>query len=74
MGGVWTSRAASETRRNARHNIPRTGRILIGQGRDAVDVALATSYGDARLVSIKVWADEFKDAPAGAELVKESQL
>ncbi len=43
---------------DARHNIPRTGRVLIGRGHDAVDVALVTSYGDARLTTIKVWADE----------------
>ena len=43
---------------DARHNIPRTGRVLIGRGRDAVDVALATSYGSARLDVMTVWADE----------------
>jgi transglutaminase-like putative cysteine protease len=52
IGGEWHTF-------DARHNIPRTGRVLIGQGRDAVDVALATSYGDARLANIRVWADEY---------------
>jgi transglutaminase-like putative cysteine protease len=46
---------------DARHNIPRTGRVLIGIGRDAVDVALATSYGSAQLQTIRVWADEVKE-------------
>ncbi len=43
---------------DARHNFPRIGRVLIGRGRDAVDVALATSYGTAQLDSMVVWADE----------------
>jgi transglutaminase-like putative cysteine protease len=43
---------------DARHNTPRVGRIAVGRGRDAVDVALVTQYGAARLVRIKVWADE----------------
>ncbi len=45
---------------DARHNIPRTGRVLIGRGRDAVDVALVTTYGNTSLNWIKVWADEYK--------------
>lgn len=57
VGGEWHTF-------DARHNIPRVGRVLIGQGRDAVDVALATSYGNARLVKMTVWADEI--VPAGA--------
>ncbi|HEX2909593.1 MAG TPA: transglutaminase family protein [Chloroflexia bacterium] len=43
---------------DARHNIPRTGRVLIGQGRDAVDVAMTTIYGGSRLLKMRVWADE----------------
>jgi transglutaminase-like putative cysteine protease len=43
---------------DARHNVPRIGRVVIGRGRDAVDVALTTSYGAARLVKMTVWADE----------------
>jgi transglutaminase-like putative cysteine protease len=42
---------------DARHNTPRIGRVLIARGRDAVDVAITTSYG-GRLVSMEVWADE----------------
>jgi hypothetical protein len=33
------------------------GRILIGRGRDAVDVAMLTTYGPADLHSMTVWAD-----------------
>jgi transglutaminase-like putative cysteine protease len=43
---------------DARHNRPRIGRVVIGRGRDAVDVALATSYGAATLTRIQVWADQ----------------
>ena len=42
---------------DARHNMPRIGRVKIAQGRDAVDVAMVTSYGNARLQSMTVWTD-----------------
>ncbi len=41
-----------------RNNAPRMGRVVIGYGRDAVDVAMATTYGAATLVTMQVWADE----------------
>lgn len=43
---------------DARHNTPRTGRVLIASGRDAADVAFSTVYGATQLSSIRVWADE----------------
>lgn len=43
---------------DARHNQPRTGRIIIATGRDAVDGAWATGFGSARFVQLQVWADE----------------
>lgn len=43
---------------DARHNVPRTGRVVIARGRDAVDTAFLTIYGDSRLTSIQVWAEE----------------
>ena len=43
---------------DARHNVPRIGRILMARGRDAADVAIATSFGVNRLASFKVWTDE----------------
>ena len=46
---------------DARHNRPRTGRVQIAQGRDAVDVALSTIYGSAQLREITVWADQVDD-------------
>ncbi|MBC8160474.1 MAG: transglutaminase family protein [Roseiflexaceae bacterium] len=39
---------------DARHNRPRIGRVIIGYGRDAVDLAWATAYGSARLERISV--------------------
>jgi transglutaminase-like putative cysteine protease len=46
---------------DARHNRPRTGRVLIARGRDAVDVALATIYGSAQMTTIEVWAVQVED-------------
>ena len=45
---------------DARHNEPRIGRILMARGRDAVDVALTTSFGLANLEKFTVWTDEVK--------------
>jgi transglutaminase-like putative cysteine protease len=41
-----------------RNNQPRKGRVLIGRGRDALDVAMVTTYGGPRLDRMDVWADE----------------
>ncbi|GAC1325998.1 MAG: transglutaminase family protein [Chloroflexota bacterium] len=43
---------------DARHNTPRIGRIVVGRGRDAVDVALTTQFGSSQLVNMTVWADQ----------------
>lgn len=43
---------------DARNNIPRIGRVLIGRGRDATDVPLSTTFGPNHLKSFKVWTDE----------------
>jgi transglutaminase-like putative cysteine protease len=51
LGGRWYTF-------DARHNVPRIGRVVIGYGRDAADVALTTSYGALRLAKMTVWADE----------------
>ncbi len=51
MEGAWRTF-------DARHNYPRTGRVLIARGRDAVDVALATVYGNALMTTFQVWADQ----------------
>jgi transglutaminase-like putative cysteine protease len=38
-----------------RNNVPRIGRVLIARGRDASDVAIATTFGPNILESFKVW-------------------
>jgi transglutaminase-like putative cysteine protease len=43
-----------------RNNRPRVGRVLIGRGRDALDVAMVTSYGPLELISMTVMADEVR--------------
>lgn len=45
-----------------RNNVPRRGRILMARGRDACDVAIATTFGFNTLETFRVWADE---VPAG---------
>ncbi len=43
---------------DARHNVPRVGRILMATGRDAADVAITTSFGSANLVKFYVESNE----------------
>jgi transglutaminase-like putative cysteine protease len=43
---------------DARHNCPRIGRILMGIGRDAADVALMTSFGHLELRKFQVFTEE----------------
>jgi transglutaminase-like putative cysteine protease len=56
---------------DARFNEPRIGRVPIGRGRDAVDVAMVTTYGPASLERMTVWADETLDE--GRERMSEAQ-
>ncbi len=51
LGGKWRTF-------DARHNVPRIGRVPIARGRDAVDCAMVTTYGAANLDKMTVWADE----------------
>ena len=46
---------------DARHNVPRIGRVLMAYGRDAVDAALTTSFGPSNLTQFKVWTDEVSE-------------
>jgi transglutaminase-like putative cysteine protease len=39
---------------DARHNMPRIGRVVMARGRDAADVALSTAFGDAPLQRFEV--------------------
>jgi transglutaminase-like putative cysteine protease len=43
---------------DARNNAPRDGRVIVGRGRDAVDVALITSFGPLTLTHFDVRAEE----------------
>ncbi len=43
---------------DARNNTPRIGRVLMARGRDACDVALASTFGPNTLQRFTVWADE----------------
>jgi transglutaminase-like putative cysteine protease len=51
IGGAWHIF-------DARNNVPRIGRVLMARGRDASDVAIATTFGPNTLEGFKVWADE----------------
>ena len=56
-----------------RNNEPRMGRVLVGRGRDALDVAMVTAYGSPRLAQMTVWADEALPAPNGAAEAADTQ-
>ena len=51
LGGHWYTF-------DARNNTPRIGRILMARGRDAIDVAITTTFGANALVGFTVWTDE----------------
>jgi transglutaminase-like putative cysteine protease len=55
LGGRWYTF-------DARHNIPRIGRIVIARGRDAADVAISTTFGWSRLKNFTVRTDEVTEA------------
>jgi transglutaminase-like putative cysteine protease len=54
LGGAWHTF-------DARNNVPRIGRVLIARGRDAADVAIATTFGPNTLESFKVVTDEITE-------------
>jgi transglutaminase-like putative cysteine protease len=51
IGGLWHLF-------DPRNNVPRQGRVLMARGRDACDVAIATTFGPNTLESFRVWTDE----------------
>jgi len=51
LGGRWWTF-------DPRNGAPRVGRVLIGRGRDALDVAMVSTFGTVELESMVVWADE----------------
>jgi len=46
-----------------RNNARRTGRVVIGRGRDALDVAMLTTYGQAPLIAMRVAAEPVTSTP-----------
>jgi transglutaminase-like putative cysteine protease len=44
-----------------RNNTPRVGRVLMARGRDASDVAIATTFGPNLLEKFTVWTDEISE-------------
>jgi transglutaminase-like putative cysteine protease len=59
LGGAWHTF-------DPRNNVPRIGRVLIARGRDAADVAIATTFGPNTLESFKVWTDEIQETRTAA--------
>ena len=51
LGGRWYTF-------DARHNMPRVGRVVMARGRDAADVPLITSFGPHALTKFHVVTDE----------------
>jgi transglutaminase-like putative cysteine protease len=49
---------------DARHNMPRIGRIVMARGRDATDVALTNAFGNAALVRFSVVTEAAEPGPA----------
>jgi transglutaminase-like putative cysteine protease len=43
---------------DARHNVPRIGRIPVAYGRDAADVAISTTFGPNKLIGFTVYTKE----------------
>lgn len=54
LGGRWYTF-------DARHNKPRIGRVLIAYGRDAADVAIATTFGSTMLSNFFVHTEEVNE-------------
>src|SRR5206468_7143460 len=64
LGGRWWTF-------DARHNVPRIGRVLMATGRDAADVAITTTFGQSWLnkfevVSYEVGAENTPQISAAA--------
>jgi transglutaminase-like putative cysteine protease len=60
LGGRWWTF-------DPRNNQRRCGRVVIARGRDAMDVAMVTSYGQLQLEQMTVWADEITPTVAARD-------
>jgi len=56
LGGRWYTF-------DPRNNSRRAGRVIIGRGRDAADVAMLTTYGWAPLIAMRVTAEPIEAVP-----------
>jgi transglutaminase-like putative cysteine protease len=56
-----------------RNNARRIGHIVIGRGRDALDVAMVTTFGTTTLKQMDVWADEVAGATLDATIAATSE-
>ena len=65
LGGRWYTF-------DARHNKPRIGRILMARGRDAADVAIATTFGWHQLKRFIVWTDDVTEATIVPQVAAEA--
>ncbi|MDP3896236.1 MAG: transglutaminase family protein [Mesorhizobium sp.] len=63
LGGKWYTF-------DARHNKPRTGRVVVARGRDATDVPLVHTFGPHTLTKFEVWTYE---QDAERKLVRNAQ-
>ncbi len=61
LGGRWYTF-------DARHNVPRIGRIVMARGRDAADVAFSTTFGPNTLKQFTVVTDEIVSEPVRHEM------
>ena len=59
---------------DARHNTPRIGRVLMAVGRDASDVALTTSFGQADLSRFYVVTEEVTGQTQPAPIEEQHEL
>lgn len=58
LGGRWCTF-------DARHNVPRIGRIVLARGRDATDIPLVHSFGQHTLKNFRVWTDDVTERVSG---------
>ncbi len=59
IGGAWHMF-------DPRNNVPRKGRVVMAKGRDAADVAIATTFGPHWLEKFVVYTDEMKTSASAS--------
>jgi transglutaminase-like putative cysteine protease len=57
LGGAWRTF-------DARHNVPRIGRVVMAHGRDAVDAAISTTFGQTGLARFDVITEQVEETAA----------